>query len=267
MDHSSSRNARVLSFEKSPVIVRARTPGSGGNLTPSRPVDAPPALVGKQSFRRASASKASWQTQLRMLQEQVKHADSKLQQSQEQLFEERCKAERLKRAEDLEENFMQQAQITGSRGFSLKSRDSFQEKTGSRGSELKPRDSFQEEIHNSGSRGSGLKSRDSFQEETGSRGFGLSPRNSFQEEIFTTGSRDSELRPRNSFQLQKIQKYSVRKEDYSAMLKELAKIKKDGSNFDFWKKQFEAVAYMANWDKKMFNVNGPGWDGTRSRGE
>ena len=185
MDHSSSRNA-----EKSPVVVRARTPGSGGILTPSRPVDAPPALVGKQSFRRASASKASWQTQLRMLQEQVKHADSKLQQSQEQLFEERCKAERLKRAEDLEENFMQQAQITGSRGFSLKSRDSFQEKTGSRGSGLKPRDSFQEEIHNSGSCDSGLRSQ-----------------NSFQEEMSTTGSRDSGLRPRNSFRVQEIQKY------------------------------------------------------------
>ena len=92
MDRSSI-NARVLSFEKSPVVL---TPGSGGNMTPSRPADDPPALVGKQSFRRASASKSSWHTQLRVLQEQVKHAESKLQQSQEQLFEERCKDEMLK---------------------------------------------------------------------------------------------------------------------------------------------------------------------------
>ena len=58
MDRSSF-NARVLSFENSPVVLRARTPGSGGNMTPSRPADDPPALVGKQSFRRASASKSS----------------------------------------------------------------------------------------------------------------------------------------------------------------------------------------------------------------
>ena len=64
MDRSSI-NARVLSFEKSPVVL---TPGSGGNMTPSRPADDPPALVGKQSFRRASASKSSWHTQLRVLQ-------------------------------------------------------------------------------------------------------------------------------------------------------------------------------------------------------
>ena len=56
MDRSSI-NACVLSFEKSPVVL---TPGSGGNMTPSRPADDPPALVG------TSASKSSWHTQLRV---------------------------------------------------------------------------------------------------------------------------------------------------------------------------------------------------------
>ena len=54
----------------------------------------------------------------------------------------------------------------------------------------------------------------------------------------------------------KPEERSVRKEDYQAALKNLEKIKKDGSNHERWRKQFDRMVYVAKWNKKLFELDG-----------
>ena len=49
----------------------------------------------------------------------------------------------------------------------------------------------------------------------------------------------------HSGRIGKSEEHSVRKEDYQAALKDLEIIKKDGSNFERWREQFECLAYIA----------------------
>jgi hypothetical protein len=48
---------------------------------------------------------------------------------------------------------------------------------------------------------------------------------------------------------------SVRREYYQARLRDLSKIKKDGSNYELWRKQFEGLVYVAKWDRRLFDLN------------
>ena len=65
----------------------------------------------------------------------------------------------------------------------------------------------------------------------------------------------------------KPEEHSVRKEDYQAALKDLEKIKKDGSNFERWQVQFARLAYVAKWNKKLFVLDCAAWDGVEEANE
>ena len=65
----------------------------------------------------------------------------------------------------------------------------------------------------------------------------------------------------------KSEEHSVRKEDYQAALKDLEIIKKDGSNFERWREQFECLVYIAKWNKKLFELSGAPWDGLEEANE
>jgi hypothetical protein len=54
---------------------------------------------------------------------------------------------------------------------------------------------------------------------------------------------------------------SARKEEYHALLRDQVKIKKDGSNFESWREQFENIVYVSKWDKKLFDIQSRPWDG------
>lgn len=58
-----------------------------------------------------------------------------------------------------------------------------------------------------------------------------------------------------------VQEVFGRREDYSAMLNNIPHIKKDGSNYEAWRKQFEQLVYFAKWNQDMFRVDAPQWDG------
>ena len=65
----------------------------------------------------------------------------------------------------------------------------------------------------------------------------------------------------------KPEEHSVRKEDYQAALKDLEKIKKDGSNFERWQEQFARLAYVAKWNKKLFVLDCVAWNGVEEANE
>ena len=60
---------------------------------------------------------------------------------------------------------------------------------------------------------------------------------------------------------------SVRREDYQAMLRDLSKIKKDGSNYESWRKQFQSVVYVTKWDPLLFDLDAHPWNGREEADE
>ena len=106
------------------------------------------------------------------------------------------------------------------------------------------------------------------EEELGAAGSGSQVDES-DEELDTAGSSSQVKKHSVATRLShgKPEEHSVRKEDYQAALKDLEKIKKDGSNFERWQVQFARLAYVAKWNKKLFVLDCAAWDGVEEANE